>query len=102
MVKQHKNAYYGKPFQLFKDCDKDGVANVFDCQPRNKRKQDREFSDDIYAGVDLSKRRIERSNFVADERQANDNLTHIFSTAPKITTSKKVVSREIERYIKKE
>ena len=33
-------AYYGKPVQLFKDSDKDGVANVFDCKPFNKRKQD--------------------------------------------------------------
>jgi len=31
---------YGKPVQLFKDSDKDGVANVFDCKPYNKRKQD--------------------------------------------------------------
>lgn len=31
---------YGKPNVLFKDNDKDGVMNVFDCQPNNKRKQD--------------------------------------------------------------
>ena len=34
---------------LFIDSDRDGVANVFDCQPFNKRKQDRnpnEFLDD--------------------------------------------------------
>jgi len=33
-------AHFGKPIQLFKDSDKDGVANVFDCKPHNKRKQD--------------------------------------------------------------
>lgn len=33
-------AYYGKPVQLFKDSDRDGVMNVFDCQPHNRRKQD--------------------------------------------------------------
>lgn len=33
-------AYYGKPAQLFKDSDKDGVANVFDCKPYNRRRQD--------------------------------------------------------------
>ena len=31
---------YGKPIQLFKDSDKDGVSNVFDCSPYNKKKQD--------------------------------------------------------------
>lgn len=29
-----------KPNYLFKDSDKDGVANVFDCKPHNKRRQD--------------------------------------------------------------
>lgn len=33
-------AYYGMPSQLFKDSDKDGVYNVFDCKPKNKRKTD--------------------------------------------------------------
>lgn len=33
-------AHYGKPIQLFKDSDRDGVANVFDCKPYNKRRQD--------------------------------------------------------------
>jgi len=32
-----------RPVKLFADCDKDGVANVFDCQPHNARKQDAEF-----------------------------------------------------------
>lgn len=36
----NNKAYYGKPVQLFKDSDRDGVMNVFDCQPRNKKKQD--------------------------------------------------------------
>jgi len=34
------SARYGKPNVLFKDSDHDGVANVFDCQPHNKRRQD--------------------------------------------------------------
>jgi len=33
-------ARFGAPIQLFKDSDKDGVANVFDCKPYNKKKQD--------------------------------------------------------------
>lgn len=33
-------AYYGKPAALFKDSDKDGVANVFDCKPFDKKRQD--------------------------------------------------------------
>ena len=47
--KQHRNsrpgrslatARFGNPQRLFKDSDKDGVPNVFDCQPFNKKKQD--------------------------------------------------------------
>ena len=30
-----------RPSRLFRDSDRDGVADVFDCQPRNRRKQDR-------------------------------------------------------------
>jgi hypothetical protein len=37
---KRNKAHFGKPIQLFKDSDKDGVANVFDCKPYNKRKQD--------------------------------------------------------------
>ena len=29
-----------RPARLFRDSDRDGVADVFDCQPRNKRRQD--------------------------------------------------------------
>ena len=32
--------------KLFIDSDRDGVANVFDCQPFNKRKQDKEQTAD--------------------------------------------------------
>jgi len=34
---------FGAPINLFADSDRDGVANVFDCQPRNKRKQGKVF-----------------------------------------------------------
>jgi len=30
-----------RPVKLFADRDRDGVANVFDCQPRNPRRQDK-------------------------------------------------------------
>ena len=30
----------GKTVHLFADDDRDGVPNVFDCSPKNKRKQD--------------------------------------------------------------
>lgn len=33
-------SHYGKPSQLFRDSDRDGVPNVFDCKPHNKRRQD--------------------------------------------------------------
>ena len=39
-AKSSKSAYYGMPVNLFKDSDKDKVANVFDCKPYNKRKTD--------------------------------------------------------------
>ena len=29
-----------RPSRLFGDKDRDGVANVFDCQPNNRRRQD--------------------------------------------------------------
>ena len=34
-----------RPARIFADRDRDGVANVFDCQPRNPRKQDSGFGD---------------------------------------------------------
>ena len=37
---QKSKAHSGKPIQLFKDSDKDGVPNVFDCTPYNKKKQE--------------------------------------------------------------
>ena len=36
--------HYGKPAKLFGDADKDGVANVFDCKPYNRRRQDFKFN----------------------------------------------------------
>jgi len=33
-------SHYGKPAHLFRDSDRDGVPNVFDCKPHNKRRQD--------------------------------------------------------------
>lgn len=39
-VKFKNSAYYGSPSKLFKDSDRDGVMNVFDCKPYNRRKQD--------------------------------------------------------------
>lgn len=42
VAKQLKPAFrnIAKPAHLFKDSDKDGVMNVFDCKPYNKKKQD--------------------------------------------------------------
>jgi hypothetical protein len=34
-----------RPVKLFGDKDRDGVANVFDCQPRNPRRQDKSIED---------------------------------------------------------
>ena len=34
-----------RPARIFADRDRDGVANVFDCQPRNPRKQDSDWGD---------------------------------------------------------
>jgi hypothetical protein len=39
-IKRTNSAHAGFPAQLFKDSDKDGVANVFDCKPYNKKKTD--------------------------------------------------------------
>jgi hypothetical protein len=36
-----------RPARLFRDSDRDGVANVFDCQPFNRRRQDN--GDDSYS-----------------------------------------------------
>ena len=32
-----------QPAKLFADSDRDGVANVFDCQPHNPRRQDKTY-----------------------------------------------------------
>jgi len=40
MYAKHVAARMGTPIQLFKDSDRDGVPNVFDCKPHNKKKQD--------------------------------------------------------------
>lgn len=45
------SARYGVPIQLFKDSDRDGVANVFDCRPFNKRKQDVMHPQNFGSGV---------------------------------------------------
>jgi hypothetical protein len=51
-----KVAYYGYPSQLFKDSDKDGVANVFDCKPYNKRKQDGSALDSMWGRAEEARR----------------------------------------------
>ena len=38
-------------FKLFSDNDKDGVANVFDCKPKNKKKQDDPSLDNLFVSV---------------------------------------------------
>jgi hypothetical protein len=38
--KNNNSPHHGIPRVLFKDNDKDGVPNVFDCKPNNKKKQD--------------------------------------------------------------
>lgn len=41
--------------KLFADDDRDGVANVFDCQPHNRRKQDGEWGN-----AELNEKKFER------------------------------------------
>ena len=38
-----------RPSRLFGDRDRDGVANVFDCQPRNRRRQDGDDDREAFA-----------------------------------------------------
>jgi hypothetical protein len=54
MIKQNRRSWLfrrapmnieTRPVKLFGDRDRDGVANVFDCQPNNRRRQDGDNSD---------------------------------------------------------
>jgi len=52
-----------RPARIFADYDKDGVANVFDCQPRNPRRQDR--------------RRLAHGDTKEERIRADKNITEI-------------------------
>ena len=54
MKKQTRTSFWGikardkvMPNKLFADTDRDGVPNVFDCRPFNKRRQDFEPEEEI-------------------------------------------------------
>jgi len=64
-----------RPVKLFGDADRDGVANIFDCQPHNARKQDVAAQDD--------------DDFQLKELQASRNLTKI-TQSPRYDRIKKV------------
>jgi len=54
-------ARFGSPQRLFKDSDRDGVANVFDCKPFNKKKQDVMSPTNFGGGVSQMYNRRENS-----------------------------------------
>ena len=54
MVKTANNIFWKvksrdkvSPARLFADSDRDGVANVFDCRPFNKRRQDEDWPKEL-------------------------------------------------------
>jgi hypothetical protein len=57
-----------RPSRLFADNDRDGVANVFDCQPRNPRKQDGDWSN-----AQENERKFER----LDANKGDDIITRL-------------------------
>lgn len=55
--------------KLFADDDRDGVANVFDCQPRNPRRQD-----GGWGNASDNEKKFERFQ---DEKKTDSNITKI-------------------------
>jgi len=109
---QHALARFGKPQRLFKDSDKDGVPNVFDCKPFNKKKQDvisppnfgggmrdmfarREGNrmNRIYMAQMREASRLEQQRLLEAQRinalpvQVVDNTRTIYSDTPYVVTS---------------
>lgn len=105
-------ARFGAPVNLFKDSDRDGVANVFDCKPFNRRKQDvispSNFGGgmrDMYARREGSRqnkrymRQIAQARKLEMERlkelqrinalpiQVIDNSSHTYSNTPYVVTA---------------
>lgn len=78
-------AHFGTPIQLFKDSDKDGVMNVFDCKPHNKRKQDvmhpQNFGSgvgDMYARQEQSRQNKEYQRMIKEmQRQEEQRLAEL-------------------------
>ena len=60
--------------KLLADSDKDGVSNIFDCQPHNKRKQDNE---DFPSEADQRRDFVEHSypEFFYNEEESNFRRT---------------------------
>ena len=65
-----------RPSKIFADRDRDGVANVFDCQPNNPRKQDRQIGARLHreAQEEFNKGNYEEANF--KKQRSNWMLGH--------------------------
>jgi len=87
-------AHHGTPIQLFKDSDKDGVANVFDCKPYNKSKQDvispQNFGSgirDMYARQEAERQNREYLKVLREMQRQEEQRVADFNRANESTTT---------------